>query len=120
MSAGHLPECRKRFSEGRLGEFVQCICTHLRDCEQRVAAMRKDSGELWLYGYATGFQDGHSDGLDAAREAVAAVPHGISWGTGLHIHRERALAAIDALKERTDAKTTTAAVRRWSDPQTAN
>jgi hypothetical protein len=38
-------------------------------------------------------------GLYAAREAVAAVPHGISWGTGLHIHRERALAAIDALRE---------------------
>ncbi len=37
--------------------------------------------------------------LDAVREAVAAVPHGISGDTGLHIHRERALAAINALRE---------------------
>ena len=50
----------------------QCICDRIKRAEDRV--------------------------LDAAREAVAAVPHGISWGTGLHIHRDRALAAIEALR----------------------
>jgi hypothetical protein len=106
----HLPECRKRFSEGRLGEFVQCICTYLRDCEQRVAAMRKDSGELWLDGYGTGFQDGHSDGLDAALKAVESVSHwtdsdialALPWSVRGEkwIAKDLALAAIDALREK--------------------
>lgn len=75
--------------------LTECNCERIKRVEKRVVAMRKDSGELWLDGYGTGFQAGHTYALDAAREAVAALiprDYELNWCA--------ALDAIDALKEK--------------------
>ena len=81
-----------------VGQGCICICNRLRACEQRVAAMRKDSGELWLDGYGTGFQDGHSYALDAAREAVDIMVIETAGNSAATVNQ--ALVAIDALREK--------------------
>ena len=95
----HLPECMT--SVVRMN--YDCICPELRACEQRVARTREGNGELWLDGYGTGWQDGHTFALDAARKAVSAVPLTGGWTTpdGVieEIDKAKTIAAIDALRK---------------------
>lgn len=90
----HLPECG-------VTRYPICICDRLRACEQRVAAMRKDNGELWLDGYGTGFQDGHTFALDAAEAAVTEALKERMLMADCSPNTMRApLLAIRALKEK--------------------
>ena len=41
---------------------------------------------------------GFAAALDRARAAVAAVPWGMSYGTGLHVSQAKAIESIDALR----------------------
>ena len=69
----HLPECPYQpeiFSRGQFGN--PCICDRLRACEQRT--------------------------LSAARDAVAALPTYGGPYSGYTVSKNRALAAIDALR----------------------
>lgn len=88
-----------------------CICPALRACEQRVReSMEAEVQRFGSIRYRTGVTDGkavleseaaawatenYERGLDAAREAVAALPI-ITIGL---CDKDEALAAIDALKE---------------------
>lgn len=110
----HLPECPilkpccedEEFPEhGFCGNFVggrclhcmaECICDALRACEDRV---RKDEQSHFLTRYLLGRNGGgYQRGLDAAREAVAAVEY-LPTNPEKMI-RSMALDAIDALKEK--------------------
>ena len=110
----HLPECESLQQELKISP---CICRELRACEQRVF----DSGTApsWAVnkwreeGYAAGmrealtgtgvaiYEKGRGDGLDAAREAVAASQQ-YTDDPFVYIDRVKALAAIDALKGASD------------------
>ena len=93
-TSGHLPECpcanTSAHPEGCLCCEVSspCICDRLRACEQRVL---EDDVLAAAYHGEKGYEVGYQKGLDAAREAVAALPR----LTGV----EAALSAIDALRE---------------------
>lgn len=111
----HLPECpqhihwREHFDDYWCDDdcTADCICNRLRDCEQR----------LWDEAYAAGFnhgrahgellscpisyKHGYKQGVEAAREAVAAV--GVRKDTS-HDFRVQALAAIDALTANADTE----------------
>lgn len=113
----HLPECRVSrefppFNKNVAGmwESSVCTCNELqRAYERGLKAAHEDPNILvsysWTHGYAAG--------LDAAREAIAALPFfipdpdglmfrgGMSDPAGLQVwlDREAALAAIDALRE---------------------
>jgi hypothetical protein len=85
----HLPECWATYP---CDPPAWCICDELSACEERVAdevlgALREGSQ------YKSGFEGG----LDAAREAVAAL----SIDKSVWVLRHEALAAIDALREKT-------------------
>lgn len=73
----------------RLGDILVIpfydVIDALAACEQRVLSVAGP------HNYSRGRKDGYAAGLDAAREAVAALPR----LTGV----EAALAAIDALRE---------------------
>ena len=69
-----------------------CICRELRACEQR---MLDDDVLAAAHHGQKGYEIGFRKGLDAAREAVAAV--GVRKDTS-HDFRVQALAAIDALR----------------------
>ena len=85
----HLPECW----------VIDCLpddcpgCAALRACEARVRASEFPLGVA--VGKHDGFLEGYAAALDAARDAVIAVPFGPRV-----ISRSDALAAIDALKEK--------------------
>lgn len=93
----HLPECGVRKPCGVCGNITYgvCICDRLRACEQRVRVNERDWRDQ-------AFGIGYAAALDAAREAVAALPytdnydHECQWET---VIREDAMAAIDALRE---------------------
>ena len=94
----HLPECHAITDDP---SWDNCICDQLRACEQRVVAMRKDNGELWLDGYGTGFQDGHTFALNAAEAAVTEALKERMFMADCSPNTMRApLLAIDALKEK--------------------
>ena len=76
----HLPECPLN----NIDIHGLCMCPELRACEQRVLSVAGP------HNYSRGRKDGYAAGLDAAREAVAALPR----LTGV----EAALAAIDTLR----------------------
>lgn len=84
----HLPECPTMDK----GERGICICYRLRACEQRVLLSKPNIELSAVYGY----EAGRSDGLSAARDAVAALPQ--HWPNSPALHRGTALAAIDALR----------------------
>ena len=108
----HLPECpvERMLRSGKTVGSQTCICAALRACEQRVFAFHPE----WT---TTGMckpdcaacrrltelinerQDGYKEGLDAAREAVAAL---LAYESpmGPLIRTMAALAAIDALREK--------------------
>ena len=73
-----------------------CICDALRSCEARVHEAAYQAGKA--YGLTV---NGYTRGLDAAREAVAAL---LAYESpmGPLIRTMAALAAIDALKESDD------------------
>lgn len=114
MSETHLPECPDQHSS----HDGTCICSALRACEARV---REEERAKWSDLAHDNWQSGWEEGLDAARDAVAALPwkvavsfgpidcnqsceHGPctcsgvmrpeAWMTG----PDEALAAIDALR----------------------
>ena len=96
-TVNHLPECHAITDDPN---WDNCICDQLRACEQRVAAMRKDNGELWLDGYGTGFQDGHTFALNAAEAAVTEALKERMFMADCSPNTMRApLLAIHALKE---------------------
>ena len=66
MSA-HLPECH--FAQPGTS-LSPCICSRLRACEQRVLLSKPNIELSAVYGY----EAGRSEGLSAARDAVAALP----------------------------------------------
>lgn len=107
----HLPECpqhihwREHFDDYWCDDdcTADCICNRLRDCEQR----------LWDEAYAAGFnhgrahgellscpisyKHGYKQGVEAAREAVAALPKMKIAGNFPLIDADDAISAIDAL-----------------------
>lgn len=116
----HLPECGVRKPCGVCGNitYAVCICDRLRACEQRVrknlslvrVSVEDDPKELERIATFE-FQrtaDVRSDELaktlDAAREAIAALPWNdaewLEYVDGANPERD-ALAAIDALRKET-------------------
>ena len=82
----HLPEC------GANDGSMFCICDALRACEQRVLSVAGP------HNYSRGRKDGYANGVQAARDAVAAL---LGWQHGIAmtaITKADALAAIDALR----------------------
>ena len=104
----HLPECHqpKYLNQVMWGSisrdepFVPCICDALRTCEARVHEAAYQAGKA--YGLTV---NGYTRGLDAAREAVAALSKfaeancndGGDWRVGRADGLRDALDAIDAL-----------------------
>ena len=88
----HLPEC---WAKDPSDPPAWCICDELRACEDRVArafhVVRKDDTRKWEKFSLDQFDAGFSEGLDAAREAVAHLPE--------YQMRDACIAVIDALKE---------------------
>ena len=88
----HLPECPMSTKDS-ICRCLPCICDELRACEARVHEAAYQAGKA--YGLTV---NGYTRGLDAAREAVAAL---LAYESpmGPLIRTMAALAAIDALKE---------------------
>ena len=88
----HLPECpvERMLRNGKTVGSQTCICSALRSCEAR---MRESEACL-----AVCADSNYMRGLDAAREAVAAL---LAYDSpyGPLIRTMAALAAIDALRE---------------------
>lgn len=82
----HLPEC---WDHPDLTDKTghPCICERLRACEKRVLLSKPNIELSALYGYELG----HAEALDAARDAVEALRGDNGW-TG------NPTAAIDALR----------------------
>jgi len=87
----HLPECPCHgldyIDAPPSYKMPSCICDRLRACEQRVLLSKPSIGLSAVYGYKIG----RADGLDAARDAVAAVMDNAAPTFA------KALAAIDGL-----------------------
>lgn len=81
----HLPECW--LSEGKFDAV--CMCDRLRACEERV---EEAMDRAWTQTVALAVAHTRTATLDAAREAIAAIPSG-------RYAIQDALAAFDALKE---------------------
>lgn len=109
MTSHHLPECT--YSPGQPGfggidsgisstqpylPPLPCICPALRACEQRAYQNGLWATQRWHHA------DAFAAGLAAAREAVEALPHPITFcGLETFDHaRSHFLAAIDALREK--------------------
>ena len=104
----HLPECIEYPIPDFNNGVWLCICPALRACEQRVErewiehcnrVEQRVRDESWDHGMEVGT---HS-ALDAAREAVAAMPPMEGWKTRPVgrvdlVDKWSALAAIDALR----------------------
>ena len=119
----HLPECDEHWMQDREALFPYCICNALRACEQRVRLeMALTHEREWIEardaGYEAGLKATHEDpnilasyswsqgyaaALDAAREAVAALPPSPlpeRWGVRTAMNfRGDVLAAIDTLRK---------------------
>ena len=92
----HLPEC----PWADRGYAFPCICDRLRACEQRV---REDMALQYLVSDREQQEQeerAFAAGVQAARDAVAAVSVGGQhfWAVGFRDGTEQALAAIDALR----------------------
>ena len=87
----HIPECPMN-TKGSISRCLLCICDALHDCEGRVHEAAYQAGKS--YGLTV---NGYTRGLDAAREAVAAL---LAYDSpyGPLIRSDATLAAIDALK----------------------
>ena len=84
----------------------ECICDRLRACEERVlaGASEQDYANGKSHGLLDGYEEGYSDALDAAREAVKHLQHSddcyYAEGVLCHCEIKRVITAIDALKEK--------------------
>lgn len=92
----HLPEC----PWADHGFALPCICDRLRACEQRV---REDMALQYLVSDREQQEQeerAFAAGVQAARDAVAAVSVGGQhfWAVGFRDGTEQALAAIDGLR----------------------
>ena len=114
----HLPECPNYCIDVPADYMAKnvymrrCICASLRACEQRVESRNRQNVSELLWQISVTRDDSFAAGLDAAREAVAALDHAprceLVWGcdcSEAHIlectcNRDDALAAIDALREK--------------------
>ena len=99
----HLPECAERRAEWRWSE--DCICPALRACEQRVLEQNARAFDVAVIKHL--LQEERAAGLDAAREAVAAIRHAPDCRAlcpccmgdyDCNCERYEALTAIDALR----------------------
>ncbi len=93
----HLPECADAMIPDFHNERWVCICPALRACEKRVRVNERDwRDQSFGLGYAAGVQ--------AARDAVEALPTSVTYMGDFaivkHVDKEVALAVIDALKEK--------------------
>ena len=84
----HLPECEAYRDECGGG----CICHHVRACEERCDEKRHAEVRAWSELSRDNFDHGYAAALDAAREAVAALPE--------YQMRDTCIAAIDALRRK--------------------
>ena len=87
----HLPECSKSIIPDFYNERWVCICAPLRACEQRVRMEDDDYAYVAAQAEADGRRRGWVEALDAAREAVAALPE--------YQMRDTCIAAIEQLRE---------------------
>ena len=97
MTAAHLPECiytPEWFDpeQNIIWDGKPCICDRLRACEQRVLSVAGP------HNYSRGRKDGYANGVQAARDAVAAASLRIPYEDRRHVYLDDALAAIDALR----------------------
>ena len=84
-----------------------CICDQLRACEQRVNSSnltmwdrtQEQAQQMVTSGLGIAWKDGFKEGINAAREAVAALQMGVLTTGTLLLKREEALAAIDLLRK---------------------
>ena len=97
----HLPECE--WSDNtRVNRH--CICPALRACEQRVREEREADGPWFrsvVHDCCVDKQTAYAGGVQAARDAVAAIPHwdeDSSESLFRACDKDDALAAIDALR----------------------
>lgn len=77
----HLPECNQRDTVWQKAYYsgVECICPAIRACEQRVRdedqrILIKHGAEQFVRGERIGKAMGHAAGVQAARDAIEAVP----------------------------------------------
>lgn len=90
--AEHLPECM-------YDTQLICICYRLRACEARVEAKHRAIHDATRAAQRFDYEQGRSDALDAARDAVAALsPHECYRSDMTCVLHSTALAAIDALR----------------------
>ena len=85
----HLPECwfsdPEKVPAVAVNDGWPCICDRLRACEQRVNSSnltlwdrtQEQSQHMITSGLGIAWKDGFKEGLDAAREAVEALPAAI-------------------------------------------
>ena len=85
----HLPECLALLNDSTWEG--DCICAALRACEQRCDEKRHAEVRAWSELSRDNFDHGFAAGLDAAREAVAALPE--------YRMRDTCVSAIDELRE---------------------
>ncbi len=100
----HLPECWAKHDSD---PPAWCICDELRACEARVREDER-SNNFTPDDFSEAMTDSYRRGLDAAREAAAAVEGGYSVppempvGAFVKAMRREYLAAIDALRKAND------------------
>ena len=90
----HLPECNQRDTAWQKSYYsgVECVCGALRACERRSYALGIEVGKH------DGWVAGHTAGVQAARDAVAALrPPNAYIGGWYGITVDEAITAIDAL-----------------------
>ena len=98
----HLPECWAKHDSD---PPAWCICDELRACAKRVlaGASEQDYANGKSHGLLDGYEEGYSDALDAAREAVKHLQHSddcyYAEGVLCHCEIKRAITAIDALRK---------------------
>lgn len=100
----HLPECPvwRCCKPDQQATMHKCICSYLRACEERVHeiayAQKRGAGSDAHRQHEIGWMKGYDAALDDARESVADING--KWVFGPRIYKHKALAAIDALREK--------------------
>ena len=100
----HLPECPGNWGVGQMPDGPCTFCDMLRACEQRVLSLNPVALGVLIA------QRARERALDAAREAVEAIPADYKirgefetyspYAEGRSDFKDDALAAIDALREK--------------------
>ena len=101
----HLPECLH--DDDTYGLRGLCICDELRACEQRVReedqrSLIKYGVQMFMRGKQYGRPMAYAAGVQAARDAVLALPVIDRYDKWWSIDGPQALAAIDALRRESD------------------